>query len=143
MAMLQQRFGKSFEVEPEAEVTTIVVQLGAFTEVMEYLAANFNLLSDLTAVDRPECFEMVYFLWAVPDYLQLRVKVQVPKAAAEIPTVSNLWPSANVMERETWDLMGVPFTGHPNLKRVLCPDDFEGHPLRKDFVLEKAERTWD
>lgn len=101
---------------------------------------DFSFLADLTAVDYTDRFEVVYHLMNLNNGQILRVKANLGKDEPKIDSAYPLWKSANVMERETWDLMGIVFEGHPGLKRILCPDDFEGHPLRKDFKVEPAVR---
>jgi len=98
---------------------------------------GMNYLSNLTAVDHGEEFEIIYHLYAIPDNgLKLAVKTRVLRGKAELPTLVPIYPTADWQEREVYDLMGIRFSGHPNLVRVLLPDDFEGHPLRKDFKRE-------
>ncbi|MCE9547591.1 MAG: NADH-quinone oxidoreductase subunit C [Planctomycetia bacterium] len=86
--------------------------------------------------------EVVYHLWSVPHKRSLVLKVMLPRwkndepgEIPDIPTVSDVWSTANWHEREVYDLSGVRFTGHPNLRRILCPEDWEGHPLRRDYVM--------
>jgi NADH-quinone oxidoreductase subunit C len=109
---------------------------------------GYDLLLDVTAVDfggnRP--IQVVYQLWSVPNRRALRVKAELPLDALEIDSVVPLWNSANWLEREVYDLFGVDFTGHPDLRRILMPENYaEGHPLRKDFPLRgrfsRAEQT--
>jgi NADH-quinone oxidoreductase subunit C len=99
----------------------------------------FNYLSDLTCVDwypsEPR-FEVVYHLLSIPKKERVRIKVRLDMSSPAIESVTSVWPSANFYEREVFDLFGVRFTGHPNLKRILMPDDWEGHPLRKDYPVE-------
>lgn len=125
--------------EEGIDMPTLVVPADQLLALMEELKERrgFNFLSDLTAVDfqAEDRIEMVYHLLAVPGGEALRVKVNLNRQEAEVPSLTSLWPAADVQEREAYDLMGVVFKGHPNLKRILCPDDFEGHPLRKDFKL--------
>lgn len=97
---------------------------------------GFNYLSNLTAVDYPERFELVYHIYSLNDSRKLLVKADVDHSEPSAPSVVSVWPTADWQEREVYDLMGITFTGHPNLKRVLLPDEFEGHPLRKDFVMK-------
>ncbi len=95
-------------------------------------------LTDLTAVDRHPAeprFEVVYLLTASAPPLRLRVKARLPGERAVLGSATALWPAANWLEREVFDLFGIRFEGHPNLSRILMPDDWEGHPLRKDFSL--------
>jgi len=84
-------------------------------------------------------FEMVYHLYSVGRNRRLRVKARVPEEPAEIDTLTELWSSANWMEREVWDMYGIRFKGHPNLRRLLLYEEFEGHPLRKDYPKERRQ----
>lgn len=96
---------------------------------------GFNFLSDLTAVDWPDRnprFDVVYHLAAVPSAERIRLKVQVNEGEA-VPTVTDVWAAANWAEREVYDLFGLRFEGHPDLRRILMPEGWIGHPLRKDF----------
>ena len=99
----------------------------------------FNYLSDLTCVDwypsEPR-FEVVYHLLSIPRKERVRLKARLDGSSAAIESVTPVWPSANFYEREVFDLFGIRFTGHPNLKRIMMPDDWEGHPLRKDYPVE-------
>lgn len=107
--------------------------------VMQTLREKYgmNYLANLTAVDLGTEFEVVYHLYAIPDNgLKLTVKTRITRENAELPTVYSIYATADWQEREVFDLMGIRFSGHPNLKRVLLPDDFVGHPLRKDFKKE-------
>lgn len=121
---------------------SVIVPADDILSVLKELkeAKNFSLLADLTAVDFPERFEVVYHVMNLQNGELLRVKVYLDKDAPKIDSAVSVWNAANVMEREVWDLMGVVFEGHPQLKRILCPDDFEGHPLRKDFNMEPFAR---
>ncbi len=100
---------------------------------------DFSMLLDTTVVDwldsRDERFEVVYHLMSLSKKFRLRVKIAVPEEEAHVDSLVLLWPSANFMEREAWDMYGVDFKGHPDLRRILMYDEFEGHPLRKDYPL--------
>lgn len=105
----------------------------------------FDFLSNITAVDyHPEpFFEVVYHLASLPYQMQLTLKVRVQRdpdesVLPELPSVSSVWKTADWHEREAFDLMGVFFTGHPDLRRILLPDDWEGFPLRKDYQDPEA-----
>lgn len=109
---------------------------------------HYDHLADVTAVDygggRP--LEVVYQLWSIPHRAALRVKCELPLDGLEIESVTKIWAGANWLEREVFDLFGIRFTGHPDLRRILMPDNYaEGHPLRKDFPLRgrfsRAEQT--
>jgi NADH-quinone oxidoreductase subunit C len=125
---------------------TVVVDAARIVEVMRFLRdtpeIEFDMLSDVTAVDylgeQPR-FEMVYHLYSVGRNRRLRVKARVAEEAAEIDTLCDLWSSANWMEREVWDMYGIRFKGHPDLRRLLLYEEFEGHPLRKDYPKEKRQ----
>jgi NADH-quinone oxidoreductase subunit C len=109
---------------------------------------HYDLLADVTAVDfgggRP--LQVVYQLWSIPHRRGLRVKCELPLTALSIDSVEPLWKTANWLEREVYDLFGIEFQGHPDLRRILMPENYaEGHPLRKDFPLRgrfsRAEQT--
>ncbi len=92
--------------------------------------------------DRKEApFEVVYNLYSIPANERIRLKVATTAEEA-VESVTPLWPSANWMEREVFDLFGIRFSNHPDLRRLLLPPDWEGHPLRKDFPLEFVENEW-
>jgi NADH-quinone oxidoreductase subunit C len=108
----------------------------------------YNFLADVTAVDygggRP--LQVVYQLWSIQHKRQLRIKAELPLVALEIDSVVPLWNAANWLEREVYDMFGIQFRGHPDLRRIMMPDNYaEGHPLRKDFPLRgrfsRAEQT--
>lgn len=94
---------------------------------------GFDALNCLTGIDRSDHLEVVYHLFSYGRKETLVLKVRLPKESPEIQSVSSIWPSADWMERETFDLVGIKFIGHPNLRRILNPDDWVGHPLRKDY----------
>ena len=101
---------------------------------------GYEMLTDITAVDylnqgMPERFCVVYNLYSMKDNVRTRVKAWVPEADPIIDSASSLWRSAPWAEREVWDLMGIKFKGHPDLKRIQLPENYEGHPLRKDYPL--------
>ncbi len=122
--------------------TTVVIrredllQVGGFLKGEPDLA--FDYLTLLTAVDlwaQEPRFEVVYQLYSMRYRRRLRLKVRLPSEDPSVDSVVPLWPTANWHEREAYDLMGVQFKEHPDLRRILLPDDWEGHPLRKDFPL--------
>jgi NADH-quinone oxidoreductase subunit C len=118
-------------------------------EVCEFLKRDaespFDYLSDLTCVHFPENadapFEVVYNLYSISANQRVRLKVATTDAAG-VETVTGVWPAANWLEREVYDLFGVRFHNHPDLRRLLLPPDWEGHPLRKDYPLEPVENNW-
>jgi len=112
---------------------------------------NFNYLSDMTCVDRLEFmgedeprFEVLYNIYSMRTFQRLRVKAQVDEDDAVIDTVEGVWPCANWLEREIYDMFGLSFNNHSDQRRILMPDDWVGHPLRKDFPLggEEVEFTY-
>ncbi|MBW1684657.1 MAG: NADH-quinone oxidoreductase subunit C [Deltaproteobacteria bacterium] len=105
-------------------------------------ALEFEMLTDVTAVDylgEEPRFEMVYHFYSVSGNRRLRIKARVPEEPAEIDSLVDVYASANWMEREVWDLYGIRFKGHPDLRRILLYEEFEGHPLRKDYPKEKRQ----
>jgi len=109
---------------------------------------RYDFLQDLTAVDHGggRAIQVVYQLWSIPNKLNLRVKCELPLDGLEIESVFHLWRAADWLEREVFDMFGVVFHGHPDLRRILMPYNYaEGHPLRKDFPLRgrftRAEQT--
>lgn len=103
----------------------------------------FNLLVDITAVDwmdqREERFEVVYQLLSLSNLWRLTLRVPLHEGKPEIPSATSLWNGANFLEREVWDMFGIRFTGHPDLRRILMYDEFVGHPLRKDYPVQAKQ----
>jgi NADH-quinone oxidoreductase subunit C len=105
---------------------------------MDFLKYPLELLE---REDVPERFAVVYQLTSLEHNARLRVKAYVPEEPCEIATATELWPAANWAEREVYDLYGIRFTGHPDLRRILMPENYQGHPLRKDYPLKgRGER---
>lgn len=101
----------------------------------DYLAAPRRELPDGVA---PERFEVVVNLVSHSQRRRIRVRVQVPESDPQVPTLFDLWPGTEAMEREAFDLMGIVFSDHPDLTRILMPEDWEGHPLRKDYAVGRV-----
>jgi NADH-quinone oxidoreductase subunit C len=100
---------------------------------------RYELLAELTAVDyhpREPRFEVIYLLVSIEHRRRLRLKVRLQGDDAHLETVSGVWPAANWLEREVWDLFGIVFDGHPDPRRLLMPEDWEGFPLRKDYPVQ-------
>jgi len=121
---------------------TIRVKREHLLEVSRFLkedpATTFNFLSDLCGVDymgREPRFEVVYHLYSMEHKHRLRMKVSLAESDLSIPSVVSIWRTANWHERECFDLLGITFSDHPDLTRILAPDGFTDHPLRKDFPL--------
>jgi NADH-quinone oxidoreductase subunit C len=130
---------------------TAVVAGDAIVPALQFLRDDpecaFDLLVDLTAVDYltfpgredgPR-FEVVYHLYSVPHSHRVRLKVRVEEDDPVVPTATGLWPIANWLEREVWDMFGIRFEGHPDLRRLLLYEEFEGHPLRKDYPVNRRQ----
>jgi NADH-quinone oxidoreductase subunit C len=124
----------------------ITVSKDAFIEMMQFLHDDeqlaFDLLIDILSIDNSERrhrretrFEVVYVMISMDSFDRLLVKLPVAEDE-DVPTVTGIWQAANWPEREVFDMMGIRFAGHPDLRRILTWDDFEGHPQRKDFPLE-------
>jgi NADH-quinone oxidoreductase subunit C len=127
---------------------TALVDAKAILEVMTWLRdeAGFALCSSLTAYDdlgKDPRFYVVYHLVNVINPERIRVKVGLPEKKPVVDSVTGIWPGANFLERETYDLMGIEFKGHPDLRRIMMPDEWEGHPLRRDYphVYEPVQFT--
>lgn len=122
---------------------TIQIERGSIREACVLLknfeTCPFNFLSDVTCVDwypREPRFEVVYHLLSIPKKERVRLKVRLNSGSPAVESLTSVWPGANYFEREVFDLFGVRFTGHPNLDRILMPEDWEGYPLRKDYPVE-------
>jgi NADH-quinone oxidoreductase subunit C len=110
-------------------------------------ALAFDLLVDITAVDYLRFpgredgprFEVVYHLYSTAHNHRVRLKVRLEEDDARVPTATGLWPIANWLEREVWDMFGVRFEGHPDLRRLLLYEEFVGHPLRKDYPIDRRQ----
>lgn len=103
---------------------------------------QFTMLLDLTCVDylgEEERFEMVYHLYSIKNKLRLRIKARLKESDLKIASLTSIWKNANWLEREVYDMFGVHFEGHPDLRRIFMYDGFEGHPLRKDYPLRKRQ----
>ena len=123
--------------------TTIVVPRNLLRDVAERCRGDkdlrFNLLSDATCVDRYPLeprFEVNYQLVSIPRRERLCLQVRLSSSDPVVDSLVPVWPGANWLEREIFDLFGIRFHGHPDLRRILMPDDWEGHPLRKDYPVE-------
>lgn len=128
---------------------TVVIDKKQILEVMRWLRDDesmaFNFMMDLTAVDklyfikRYARYEVVYHLYSLEKNHRLRIKVPVKKGDETINSISSVWVAADWFEREVWDMYGIKFLGHPNLKRILLYEEFEGHPLRKDYAIKNRQ----
>lgn len=125
---------------------TIILKRDRLIDVAQFLKDNskcqMNLLRELTAVDydkREPRFEVVYVFYSIPKKHMLVVRVPLEEKDLKIPTLSSVYHVANWMEREVYDMYGIQFTGHPDLRRVLLYEEFEGFPLRKDYAKQKSQ----
>lgn len=125
--------------------TTLVIAPEAILAVSEYIRDTpglvFNFLSDISAVDyypeytRPGRFGVSYHVYSMLYNRRIRLKVYLPEDEPTLDSVTGVWPAANWLEREIYDMMGITFNGHPDLRRLLMPDDWDGHPHRRDYPL--------
>ncbi len=126
--------------------TTVTVKRDDIVSICAFLKQDigFNFLTDLCGVDylgKSPRFMVVYHLYSIGNKVRLRLKVPVPENDPRVDTVSGVWGTASWHERECWDLMGISFNKHPDLRRILMPADWEGHPLRKDYPLQGPDRA--
>jgi NADH-quinone oxidoreductase subunit C len=122
-----------------AELTITVARENIIAAAKAVQQAGYNFLEDVTAVDwypsEPR-FQIVYHILSLSLKERIRLVVRLDSEAASLDSITSVWPSANFYEREIFDLFGVNFGGHPNLKRIMMPEDWNGHPLRKDYPVE-------
>jgi NADH-quinone oxidoreductase subunit C len=136
-----ERFGDAIESGAiQHEQTILYVKAESIVEVCTFLRDehSFNRVSSVTALDwypQEPRFEVVYLIHSVKNNERLRLKVRLGGEKPEVASVTVVWPGANWYEREVFDLFGVTFTGHPDLRRIMMPEGWEGHPLRKDFPI--------
>ncbi|AEB11258.1 NADH-quinone oxidoreductase subunit C [Marinithermus hydrothermalis] len=146
--VLEEARAQRFEIEEAHGNTWITLPRDGLVDRMaHYKTLGFNYLADIIGIDyltypdpKPERFCVVYELVSLPgwkdgDGSRFFVRVYVPEANPVLPTVTGIWGSANWLEREIYDLFGIRFEGHPDLRKILTPEDLDGHPLRKDFPL--------
>ncbi len=152
LARLCDRFGdRVVETHDYRGDHTAVIARDALPAVLEVCRDDselaLDMLIDITAVDYLRFpgredgprFEVVYHLYSVPHNHRLRIKVRVEQDDAVVPTATRLWPIANWLEREVWDMFGIRFDGHPDLRRLLLYEEFVGHPLRKDYPINRRQ----
>ena len=128
---------------------TVSIKRGSLLDVCRFLHDDhelyFDFITDICSVDfigHEERFEVVYHFYSVRHNHRIRIKTRAPENDAVIDSLCPIWKGANWLEREVYDLMGIKFIGHPDMGRILMPDDFAGHPLRKDYPTEgRGERS--
>jgi len=146
VAKLKEKFSDDvLEVKEFRGETTVVVKKEQIVAICSFLKQElgFNFLTDLCGVDylgQSPRFMVVYQLYSISAHQRLRLKAVVEENDARIDTVCGVWGTANWLERECWDLMGISFNNHPDLRRILLPADWEGHPLRKDYPVQGPDR---
>jgi NADH-quinone oxidoreductase subunit C len=146
---LQEKFPDSIlEIVEFRGELTFFLKKEDLIEICVFLKSDpelkYNFLSDVCGVDFPERdkrFEVVYNLYSIPNSFRIRLKIRVGEDEP-VPSVTPIWSGANWMEREVYDMLGIRFDNHPDLRRILLPDDWVGYPLRKDFPLTREEITF-
>jgi NADH-quinone oxidoreductase subunit C len=149
---IESRFGVAvLDTHERLGDATALVERGSLFETLRFCRdeppLGFDVLMDLTAVDYLKYpgredgprFEVVYHLYSLPHNHRVRLKVRVDEDDAEVPSAVPLWPIANWLEREVWDMFGVRFAGHPDLRRLLMYEEFVGHALRKDYPINRRQ----
>ncbi|HTJ49453.1 MAG TPA: NADH-quinone oxidoreductase subunit C [Cyclobacteriaceae bacterium] len=148
ISILNLKFGESkFKADFNCTPHAIGVNKNDIVQVCLELQQNpslyFDMLSCLTAIDNgveAKTMEVVYNLYSIPYNIHLMLKVVLPRENAEVDTVTHIWKTANWNEREAFDMYGINFIGHPDLRRILMPADWEGYPLRKDYKHQEYYR---
>jgi NADH-quinone oxidoreductase subunit C len=144
---LRAKFGVALiEAIEDRKQAILTVDRAQLAEIALHLRdeEKFDMLADLTAVDWPKRekrFDVVLNLYSFPKNERLRVKVHAADAET-VPSVVSVWPTSNWMEREAFDMFGIVFSGHPNLTRILLPDEWQGYPLRKDYDILQQDTAW-
>jgi len=140
--------GASYEAAPSVDFATVYVPAEHVVATCQALrdSLGFEVLAEVTCADylpRAPRYEVVYHFLSVSKRLRLRLKVRVT-ADGTVPTVQSVYPGAGWLEREVWDMFGIVFDGHNDLRRLLMPEDWEGHPQRKDYPvqIQKAAQTY-
>ncbi|OGW83353.1 MAG: NADH dehydrogenase [Omnitrophica bacterium GWA2_52_8] len=146
---LQEKFGAAVrEIHNQHGDETAVADRSAFLTIVQFVRNNHNIdcdmLTDITAVDglslkwKPR-FEVIYHFYSTKKNHRLRLKVKVDEQDPVVPSLAAEWGVANWLEREVWDMFGIRFEGHPDLRRILMYEQFSGHPLRKDYPYSKRQ----
>lgn len=138
------------EITSFRDQVSVIVKKDKIVDICRFLHDDGNILcdylADLCGADylnkKVPRFEVVYQLYSIRHHHRIRVKAQVPEDNPTIESVTSIWAGANWHERECYDLFGIVFKGHPDLRRVLLPEDWEGHPLRKEYPVKGPEKEW-
>jgi len=143
---LKQKFPEKVkETSVQFGAETLVIDKDSLLDIVQFLKAepySYTMLLDLTCVDykgQEPRFEMVYHLYSLPNKHRLRIKAKLGEKDLSIDSLTSLWKNANWLEREAFDMFGIVFRGHPDLRRIFMYDGFEGYPLRKDYPLRKRQ----
>ena len=147
LARLKEAFGERIlDSHHHCGDVTVIIARDDALEILRRLrdepAFAFNFLMDVTAVDylgQQPRFEVVYHLYSLTHNFRTRAKIRVPEADPWVHSLVPLWKAANWLEREVWDMFGIRFLGHPDLRRILLYEEFVGHPLRKDYPVDKRQ----
>ena len=146
VASLKRQFGSGVQALTYLGQNYLEVDRSLIPEILEILRdqEQFNYCVDITAVHYPKRerqFDVLWILYSHPRNERVRVKTQIADGEP-IPTAVPIWPSANWLEREVFDMFGIQFSGHPDLRRILLPDGWKGHPLRKDYGIIQQDQEW-
>ena len=139
-AMIQQKFPDTVTEQASGHITIKKESVFAVFDLLKNGPFAFTSLQCLTAVDRVETLEIIYHLYSFQERFLLTVKVLVPSVDGAVYSLTSLWDAANWFEREVFDLFGIKFSEHPDLRRILNPVDWTGHPLRKDYTCAEMIR---
>jgi NADH-quinone oxidoreductase subunit C len=143
---LKRRFGSGLEALTYLGQNYVQAEAALVPELLQILCEEeqFDYCVDITALHYPKRerpFDVIWILYSFPKNERVRVKTQFADGAAA-QSVVRLWPTANWLEREVFDMFGIRFEGHPDLKRILLPDGWKGHPLRKDYGILQQDQEW-
>jgi len=144
--VIDKKYQVKFLEKTADNIEVIEVKPEMLVETAAYLKMNkntqFNVVISVSGVDKPDFFEVVYHLFSTVFSKKLILKAFLDKNNPEIDSLCEIYPAANWHERETYDLFGIKFMNHPNLERILLPNDWKGHPLRKDYVNDDERLSW-
>jgi NADH-quinone oxidoreductase subunit C len=146
VSRLKQRYGSGIDAKTYLGQNYMVVSPSVIAELLQVLRdeEQFDYCVDVTAVHYPERekqFDVIWILYSFPLNVRIRVKIMIADGES-VPSSAEVWPTANWLEREVYDMFGIRFEGHPDLKRILLPDGWKGHPLRKDYGIIQQDNEW-
>jgi NADH-quinone oxidoreductase subunit C len=145
--ILKEQFAdKIISLKDSVKDPFIVIDAASIKPIMQHLKNNsdlaFDFLACITGLDYTDKFTVVYHLFSCQKRHKIVIKVHLPNDSPEIESVESIWKAANWLERETYDLLGIKFVGHSNLRRILLPEDWTGYPLRKDYTQPEEYHGW-